>query len=179
MNYLYLHYYASMYYLKKRDYRYCVTELYSLLETQVSGLDVLLNIRIKNSIASILAENSKYDESTKIFKEILGESNTSEEYELMRIKVLYNVGKLQFMQEQYKEASITTQEAIDLSKKHHDMSVLGQLYYQKGSILEKLDHPAQEISAEYQRALFFFDLLGLDYYKKILQEYKQQFLVAQ
>lgn len=173
------HYYVSLYYLKKFDYRYCVTELYRLVDNQITGLDVLLSVRIKNSIAIILAENQRFDESMKIFQEILLENNTSEEYELMRIKVLYNVGKLQYSQDDHHNAFDTTTEAINLSLKHRDMSVLGQLYYQKGSILEKLDHPAQEISAEYQRALFFFDLLGLDYYKKILQEYKQQFLVAQ
>ncbi|MET3574211.1 helix-turn-helix domain-containing protein [Bhargavaea ullalensis] len=178
-HYLLFHQLVSLYYLKKIDYKYCVTELRNLINHQVGGLDVLLNLRIKNTIASILAENNFFEESTLIFKEILEENNASDEYELLRIKFLYNVGKLQFLQQQYNDAKATTEEAIELSLKHHDMLVLGQLYYQKGSILEKLGSPAGEIAAEYQRALFFFDLLGLDYYKKILQEYKQEFLVSQ
>ena len=177
--YLDSHYFVSLYYLKKHDYRYCVTELYQLVSgNQSSGVDVLLNVRIKNSIAIILAENERFNESMEIFQEILEENNTSEEYELMRIKVLYNIGKLRYSQGNFEEANVRTEEAVQLSIKHRDMSTLGQLYYQKGSILEKLGHSASEISENYQKALFFFDLLGLDYYKKILQEYKMQYLAA-
>lgn len=177
-SYLQFHYVVTLYYLKKHDYRYCVSELYNLINHEVSGLDVLLNVRIKNAIATILAENNKFEESTKIFKEILDENVTSEEHDSIRIKVLYNVGKLQYSQERYEEAYLTTEEGISLSVTRRDMSILGQLYYQKGSILEKLGHPASEISENYRKALFFFDLLGLDYYKKILQEYKMEYLAA-
>ena len=177
-NYLQFHYIVTLYYLKKHDYRYCVSELYNLIHHEVSGLDILLNVRIKNAIATIYAENNKFEESTIIFKEILEENVTSEEHDLIRIKVLYNVGKLQYSQEKYEEAYQTTEEGILLSITRRDMSILGQLYYQKGSILEKLGHPDSEISENYQRALFFFDLLGLDYYKKILQEHKMQYLAA-
>lgn len=176
--YLESYYYVSLYYLKKHDYRYCVTELYRLTDVEVNGMDVLLKTRIKNAIAIILAENNKHDEGMKIFKEILHEQVASDEYDKMRIIILYNVGKVEYLQASYDAALDTTQEAIKLSTTHKDMAILGQLYYQKGSILEKLGHSDSEISENYQRALFFFDLLGLDYYKKILQEYKMQYLAA-
>ncbi|WP_035001849.1 helix-turn-helix domain-containing protein [Bhargavaea cecembensis] len=176
--YLESYFYVSLYYLKKQDYRYCVTELYRLTDVNVTGMDILLKTRIKNAIAVILAENKKFDESMKIFEEILQEQVAADEYEIMKITILYNVGKLLYSQEKYEKAFEITEEGIRLSITQREMSALGQLYYQKGSILEKLGHSASEISENYQKALFFFDLLGLDYYKKILQEYKMQYLAA-
>ncbi len=176
--YLESYYFVSLYYLKKQDYRYCVTELYRLTGVKITGMDILLKTRIKNAIAIILAENNKFDESMKIFDEILQEQVAADEYEVMKITILYNVGKLLYSQEKYEKAFEITEQGIRLSIAQREMSVLGQLYYQKGSILEKLGHSASEISENYQKALFFFDLLGLDYYKKILQEYKMQYLAA-
>ncbi|SEJ52229.1 Helix-turn-helix [Bhargavaea ginsengi] len=174
--YLESYYYVSLYYLKKHDYRYCVTELYRLTDVEVNGMDVLLKTRIKNAIAIILAENSKHEEGMKIFKEILQEQVAAEEYDKMRITILYNVGKTQFVQKEYREALETTEEAIDLSIKHRDMSILGQLHYQQAQILEELERPFEEIQASYQKSRFFFDLLGLDYYKKILETKKGEYL---
>ncbi|MCW1928082.1 helix-turn-helix domain-containing protein [Bhargavaea beijingensis] len=176
--YLESYYFVCLYYLKKHDYRYCVTELYRLTDVKIDGMDVLLKTRIKNAIAIILAENHKFDESMKIFEEILQEQMASDEYEVMKITILYNVGKLRYEQKNYDKALEVTEEGIRLSIAQREMSVFGQLYYQKGAILEKLGHPDSEISENYQRALFFFDLLGLDYYKKILQEHKMQYLAA-
>ncbi|KZE37468.1 hypothetical protein AV656_12945 [Bhargavaea cecembensis] len=174
--YLESYYYVSLYYLKKHDYRYCVTELYRLTDVEVIGMDVLLKTRIKNAIAIILAENSKHEEGMKIFKEILQEQVAAEEYDKMRITILYNVGKTQFVLKEYQEALSTTDEAIGLSIKYRDMSILGQLHYQRAQILEELGSPFGEIQSSYQKARFFFELLGLDYYKKILETKKGEYL---
>lgn len=65
-----------------------------------------------------------------------------------------------------------------LSIKLSDMSILGQLHYQKAQILEELKQPAAAIRESYEKARFFFDLLGLDYYKKILETKKSQYLTS-
>lgn len=174
--YLESYYYVSLYYLKKHDYRYCVTELYRLTDVEINGMDVLLKTRIKNAIAIILAENNKHNEGMKIFKEILTEQVASDEYDKMRITILYNVGKVEYLKASYESALATTQEAIRLSTTHRDMSILGQLHYQQAQILEELQRPIEEIRASYQKARFFFDLLGLDYYKKILETKKGEYL---
>jgi hypothetical protein len=48
------------------------------------------------------------------------------------------------------------------------MALIGQLYYQKGECLERLEYDRTEIEDAYEKACFFFDILGIHAYKESL-----------
>lgn len=170
-------YYVAAYSLRKIDYSYCVTELSLILSQENFGLDIYLDLNIKNSLATIHAENGEYAKSINLFTEILDEKSDSEKVEHLKIKVLYNYGKLLFIKKEYHSSLQKTNHAIELSCKLADMSLLGQLHFQKASILEELNGSFQEISALYKKALFFVELLNLELYINILKEKKGKFLM--
>lgn len=47
------------------------------------------------------------------------------------------------------------------------MTLIGQLYYRKVECLEKLECDRAEIEDAYEKAYFFFDILGNQYIKRI------------
>ncbi|WP_280522389.1 hypothetical protein [Planomicrobium okeanokoites] len=170
--------YIAAYYLKKIDTNYCLTELSLLLRKTTIGMDVLLDLQIKNSIANIYSENKRYTESTKIFQEILNTDFKTKEGDKLKIKVFYNFGKMLFLKKEFENSLFQTDRGIDLSIEMADMSLLGQFYYQKGAIMEELSFQFEEIASYYQRAHFFFDLIGLEFHSKIIIEKKGTFLVS-
>ena len=48
------------------------------------------------------------------------------------------------------------------------MALIGQLYYQKGECLEKLEYDRAEIEDAYKKACFFFDILEIHALKEAL-----------
>lgn len=170
--------YVAEYYTKKIGADYCLTELLLLLRKKTEGMDFLLDLQIKNSIANILGENSRFDESLKIYKEILNEDLVSKEADKLKLKAFYNYGKLLFLRKNFESALHYTNEGINLSIALADMSLLGQYYYQKGALMEELLYPFEEIASIYQKSHFFLSLLSLDVYIKILEEKKVVFLSA-
>lgn len=171
--------FMAEYYLKKIDVRNCLTELYLLTKKELAGIDVLLDMHIKNSIANILAENKKYSESIEIYQDILNKNIDSSEADKLKLKILYNYGKVLYLKKAYTSSLLKTNQGIDLSLKLGNMSLLGQFYYQKGALLEETDACAMDIASAYKKAQFFFDLLELKIYKHILMDNKAEFLSSQ
>jgi HTH-type transcriptional regulator, pleiotropic regulator of extracellular virulence genes len=170
------HYYISAYYLKKISADTCLTELKLLLEKQHFGTDLLQDLYITNSIANIYGENSDYKSSIKYYQEILNASIDTKEYHLLTIKVLYNLSKSYYSNNQVDLSLSEVNKAIDISCKFNDMSLLGQLYYQKAQCLEELSYPDDSISQFYKKSLFFFELLNLSFYKEIVINKKKEYL---
>ncbi|WP_341963501.1 helix-turn-helix transcriptional regulator (plasmid) [Planococcus maritimus] len=167
----------ARYYIKEIDYRYCLIEFQILLSQTTSGMDVLLDFQIKNSIANILAENKIYDKSMELYEEILNENLKVKEADKLKIKAFFNYGKLLYLKQEYEDALVQANKGIELSIETGDMTILGQFYFEKASIMEKLLHDNLEISANYKRAQFFFRLLNLNKHLEILEEKKGGFLL--
>lgn len=72
------------------------------------------------------------------------------------------------MSDQFEEALYQVNEAIEASRYMGSMELIGQLYYQKGECLEKLEYSSDDIKEVYKKASFFFDLLDLHSYKETL-----------
>jgi HTH-type transcriptional regulator, pleiotropic regulator of extracellular virulence genes len=170
-------YYVSAYYLKKINSDTCLTELKLLLKQQTFGTNIIQDLFIQNSIANIYAEKRKFKESISYYDSILNTEIDSNEYTAFRIKVLYNLSKVLFLDNQIELSLSTLDKAIEELCKKNDMSLLGQVYFQKAECLEKLHYPFDEISECYKKALFFFKLLDLKYYEKIIHEKKQKYLI--
>lgn len=169
--------FISAYCLGKITHDYCLTELFLLLKNEISGTDLLLNLQIKNSIANILAENKRYSASIKLYNDILNDSEGIKEADKLRIKVLFNSGKLLYLNREFEAALIQANQGIDLSIGLADMSLLGQYYYLKGSIMEELSYSIVEISSTFEKSQLFFNLLNLETHKQILNEKKAKYLI--
>lgn len=163
------------YALKKYDADYCLAEMHSLLRKPMLSPDRELNLHIKNSIANILAEKGNFKDSYKLYKDILRDSINTKEADKIKIKTLYNYGKLLFLRKEFDSALEITGKGINLALVNSDLTLLGHLYYQKGSSMEELDYLKKDIIDSYTKSLFFFDLLNLDIYKDILLEKKSEF----
>lgn len=168
---------TASYYIKRINAESCKTELLLLLRKKLPGMDTLLDLHIKNSIANIYAENSAYKESIEIYQSILKESLDSPEAKNLKIKVIYNFGKLLYLKKEYSSSLNYTNQGINLSIEGNSMALLGQLYYQKGSLMEELKFSYEEIAPIYQKAEFFFEMLNLEIYMNILVENKSHFLL--
>ncbi|AIY06651.1 helix-turn-helix domain-containing protein [Planococcus kocurii] len=169
--------YMAAYYLKRIDADNCKTELLLLLRKKMPGMDNLLNLHIKNSIANIYAENNFFNKSIEIYQSILDEDLNTQEAENLKIKVIYNFGKLLYLKKDYASSLLYTDQGIKISIETANMSLLGQFYYQRGSLLEELDFSFEDITSSYKSAQFFFGLLNLDLYTNILLENKSNYLL--
>jgi HTH-type transcriptional regulator, pleiotropic regulator of extracellular virulence genes len=169
-------YNVSGYYLKKVDSATCLTELKLLLKKETYGTDILQDLLIKNSIANLYAEKREFKNSIKCYESILCANIDSREYNVLKVKVFYNLCKVLYLDNQIEHSLSKVDQAIEVLRQNRDMSLLGQIYFQKGECLEKLDYPIKDISDCYKNALFFFKLLKLPYYEKVIYEKKQQYV---
>ncbi|HCV52987.1 helix-turn-helix domain-containing protein [Exiguobacterium sp. UBA7533] len=164
--------------LNKIDYRTCIVVLRQLSEKYSSTFySPSMIIRIKSAIANLYSENKNYSHSRKVYEEIINLDFESEELVLDRIRILYNFSKTLFQLKDMQYALNITNEAIEQSLKYKDMSMLGQLYYQKGSCLENLNEDYDLIKKSYERAFVFFELLKMKEYQQIILTYKSKYII--
>lgn len=168
--------YVSQYYLKMIDATYCLTELNLLLKVKIFGIDPLMDFHIKNSIANILSEKHEYIKSKNIYYEILNKCLEQPNTEKLAIKTHYNLGKILYLTKDFQKSLYHTFKGINLSIESGDMSLLGQFYYQQGSLMEELGYEFNDISNVFSKSYFFFNLLDLEIYTKILKEHKAHYL---
>ncbi|PEI87727.1 transcriptional regulator [Bacillus pseudomycoides] len=161
-------YYLAAYMLKKINYEYCILELKKLLNQELAGIDVFQNLYMENAIANIYAENGYFKKSIELFEDILKQLESLHSNEELAVKVRYNHAKALYLDERYEEALYQVTKAIEISCRINNMSLIGQLQYQKGECLEKLGNAKEGIQEAYEKALFFFDLLELHEYKDTL-----------
>lgn len=154
--------------IEKIDYEYCILELKKLLNQQLTGIDVYQNLYIENAIANIYAENSYFKKSIELFEDILKQLETLHDNEEFDVKVRYNHAKALYLDEQYEESLYQVNKAIEISCQINSMALIGQLYYQRGECLGKLEYDGAEIEDAYKKASFFFDILEMHAYKEAL-----------
>lgn len=182
LGYYYAHfikwaYIIAGYYIKKVDFQECVTELLNLLDTShpLFGHD-FQDLKIKNSLAIIYAENEKYQESLDEFNSILNFKDFLNQQPRFHIKIHYNLSKLYFLKHEIEESLAHSSEGITISEKEEDMSMLGHLYFQKGMCLEEKNEDILEIRNCYRKSLLIFQLLGRENYVQMTKDKKGEFL---
>ncbi|MFD0047777.1 helix-turn-helix domain-containing protein [Actinomycetes bacterium NPDC127524] len=129
------------------------------------------DIQVLNSLAIIYSEekqseNAKenFDLSLKVYKNSLLVTDTS-----IYVRICYNSSKFLFSLNEYSEALSYCNKGIEHCKQHHSTFLFGELLYQKGSILIKLNDKENGINfLEY--ACVLFQVLNRTDYLKIVQE---------
>jgi len=170
-------YYLSSYRLKKIDYRTCIiglqqlSEHYSTLHYSPSMI-----LRIKSAIAILHFENKSYKHSRTVYEELMELDFDSDELIVERIRIHYNYSKILMKLNAVEKALFIVEEAIKISLFEKDMSLLGQLYSQKGECQELLDFSFDEISNSYTKAFLLFDLMDIREYRQIILETKFEFI---
>ncbi|MDA1506347.1 transcriptional regulator plcR [Bacillus cereus group sp. TH36-2LC] len=161
-------YHVAAYMLKKIDYEYCILELKKLLNQQLAGIDVYQNLYIENAIANIYAENGYFKKSIELFEGILKQLESLHDNEEFDVKVRYNHAKALYLDNQYEQALYQVNKAIEISCRINSMALIGQLYYQRGECLERLEYDEAEIEDTYKKASFFVDILEMHAYKEAI-----------
>ncbi len=149
-------YHVAAYILKKIDYEYCILELKKLLNQQLAGIDVYQNLYIENAIANIYAENSYFKKSIELFEDILKQLDVLHDNEEFEVKVRYNHAKALYLDNQYEESLYQVNKAIEISCRINSMALIGQLYYQRGECLGKLEYDEAEVEDAYKKGKFLF-----------------------
>ena len=76
----------------------------------------------------------------------------NEEFE---VKVRYNHAKALYLDNQYEESLYQVNKAIEISCRINSMALIGQLYYQRGECLGKLEYDGAEVEDAYKRQASF------------------------
>ncbi|MGM7722955.1 helix-turn-helix domain-containing protein [Metabacillus sp. Hm71] len=171
-------YIVSSYYLKKMDFHSSINKLNALLDHShpLYGQD-FLDFKIQNSIAIIFAENQLYQESLEQYHILLSYKDFLSQHFRFHIKIYYNLSKLYFLLNDYEKSLTFANLGIKMSVLNEDISMAGQLYFQKGMSLEGLIKDTSEIKQSYQNSFFIFQLLNRDNYMEMVKEQKGKFLV--
>jgi len=174
------HFYFSLcaFRLQKIDYRTCIVELQNLFEKYATTYySPSMLIRIKSAIANIYYENKSYHHGMRVYGELLNLNYDSDELMIARIRVLYNFSKVLLQLKKADEALSYLEEGIETSLRYKDMSLLGQLLYQKGSALEMLGAPINSIQETFTKAYIMFEMLGMTEYQQIMRDKQKHFLL--
>lgn len=175
---LYKYYFhLSSYRLNKIDFRTCIVELQKLSDLYSTAYySPKMLIRLKSAIATMYYENKNFKRGISVYKELLNLNFDNDELMIDRIRILYNFSKILLDMEQISEALIYIEEGIHDSLRFKDMSLLGQLLFQKASSLELQQGDLQEIKETYTKAYLLFDLLGMNEYKDIITSSKMHYI---
>lgn len=177
---LYKYYFhLCAYRLNKTDFRTCIIELQNLSDkysTIYYSPDMI--VRIKAAIANIYYENKSYKHSLRVYEEILRLNFDNDEMVLNKIRIQYNFSKILIELKKPETALTYVNDGIEKSIKFKDMSLLGQLLFQKGACLELTNSSLKSTSEVYQKAYLLFDLLNMTEYKQIMLEKKSHYLTT-
>jgi len=175
---LYKYYFhLCAYRLNKTDFRTCIIELQNLSDkysTIYYSPDMI--VRIKAAIANIYYENKSYKHSLRVYEEILRLNFDNDEMILNKIRIQYNFSKILIELKKPETALAYVNDGIKQSIKFKDMSLLGQLLFQKGACLELINSSFKSTSEVYQKAYLLFELLDMTEYKQIMLEKKLHYL---
>ncbi|WP_214804261.1 MULTISPECIES: helix-turn-helix domain-containing protein [unclassified Exiguobacterium] len=167
---LYKYYFhLCAYRLEKIDYRTCIVELQKLSEVySTMYYSPKMLIRLKSAIATLYYENKNFKRGIAVYKDLLMLNFDNDELMIDRIRILYNFSKMLLDMNQISKALTYIEEGIFDSLRFKDMSLLGQLLFQKASALEFSNADLTEIKDAYTKAYLLFDLLGMKEYKEII-----------
>ncbi|HFK1528044.1 TPA: helix-turn-helix domain-containing protein [Bacillus cereus] len=129
-------------------------------------------ISIMNSIAIIHAENEDYEKSINILKQSLINFNKIEfprEKEI-KLRLMHTLTKCLHLANQYEEAIKYSEIGIKLAINMNTLYLLGELFFEKGAILLKVQH-SNEVGLTYiKKALFIFELTERKQYIKMIKD---------
>ena len=132
------HFFRSSQLIGLISWEECVEHLELLLLSKERNKVHFQNLRIKNVIANVYAENGDYKEALKHYTDILNADIRLEAYRRFKLKVYFNLSKLYFYEKLYEQSIETAEKGIKLSKELEDISMLGNLYIQASQSLLKL-----------------------------------------
>ncbi|WP_029331635.1 helix-turn-helix domain-containing protein [Exiguobacterium oxidotolerans] len=176
---LYSYYFQiCAYRMNKIDFRTCIVEL-QLLTDKYTKLyySPKMVLRLKSAIATLYYEKKHYLHGLKVYEELIDLNFESEEFIVEKIRILYNTSKVLLDLKRPSDALKYIENGIVECLRFKDMSLLGQLYYQKAYTLELLKSSASDISDSYKKAYLLFDILKMNEYKQILLDKKKSFLI--
>ncbi|PEI37425.1 helix-turn-helix domain-containing protein [Bacillus pseudomycoides] len=129
-------------------------------------------INIVHSIAVIHAENKEYEKSINILKKILNNFNKIDfpKNKEIQLKIIYNLTKCLHNICEHEEAIKYSDMGIKLAININSLYLLGELYFEKGSNLLKLEHPQKDGLNDIKKALFIFELTERKQYIKIIKD---------
>ena len=167
---LYLYYlHISAYRMDKIDYRTCIVEL-QLLADKYTTLyySPKMLLRLKSAIATLYYEKRHYSHGLRAYEELINLNFDSDELLVEKIRILYNTSKVLIELKRPADALKYIDDGIQTCLRFKDMSLLGQLYYQRAYALELLDSSESQIRESYKKAYLLFDILNMNEYKQIL-----------
>jgi HTH-type transcriptional regulator, pleiotropic regulator of extracellular virulence genes len=168
-------YYVAAFELNIMSFTDFYNGIKKLLNMSVTGSEIYQEFSILNSLAIACINNDRIEESIEYYQQILSNDYVEEDLQTF-IKVSYNYSKLLYSRMQYHKALELINKSINLSIKMNSMYLLGQLYYQRGLIKEKMGDTTEAIAEDIEKALFFFKMQNLDLYVGILYKNKSEYL---
>ncbi|KMJ56907.1 hypothetical protein AB685_19500 [Bacillus sp. LL01] len=133
------HFYRSSYAKGNITWQVCVENLTFLINDKSIFKQQFQDLKIKNVIANILADNGVYNRALNIYKEILSHNLDMDSYHRFTLKIYFNLSKMHFFDMKYKESLEVAEKGIKGSLRLEDFSVLGNLYTQAAQSLVQLD----------------------------------------
>lgn len=160
------------------DYRTCIIELQRLAEKCVQYFySPKMIFRIKSAIATIYYEKNHFNYGLKVYEDLLTFSYDTDEILVEKIRLLYNLSKVLVELKQNERALKHLDDGIYLSIRFKDMSLLGQLYYQKAYLMEQDSPESQEVTDSFVKAYTIFDILGMTEYKNLVIKFHKTHLI--
>lgn len=132
------HYFRSSQIIGLISWEECVEHLKQLLLSKEINKVHFQDLRIKNVIANVCAENRDYKEAQKHYNDILNTNIKLEAFQRFKLKVYFNLSKLYFYEKLYEQSIEIAEKGIKLSKELEDISMLGNLYLQASQSMFKL-----------------------------------------
>ncbi|MEF7558171.1 helix-turn-helix domain-containing protein [Bacillus thuringiensis] len=152
-----------------------LTLLNNALKITVTNIDFLTEreIDIMQTMAIFHAENKEYKESINILKRCLNNFDKLDfpRDKEIKLKIIYNLAKCLNYTYQYEEAKKYIDKGIKLAINLNTLYLLGELYYEKGSNLLKLEKSnKEEVADNMKTALFIFELTKNEKKLQIIKE---------
>ena len=149
--------------------------LNNALKLTLTNVDFLSEreIDIMQTMAIFHAENKEYKESINILKRCLNNFDKLDfpRDKEIKLKIIYNLAKCLNYTYQYEEAKKYIDKGIKLAINLNTLYLLGELYYEKGSNLLKLEQSnKEEVADNMKTALFIFELTKNEKKLQIIKE---------
>lgn len=170
------HYFRSSYAKGSITWQACVDNLTILINDKSIYKQQFQDMKIKNVIANILAENGVYNNAQNIYNEILSHKLDMDSYHRFTLKIYFNLSKMHFFELKYKESLEVAEKGIMESLRLEDISILGNLYTQAAQSLMQLDGGSSVVIDYLKKAKVIFTLLKrenyLDFINSLLKKAK-------
>lgn len=163
------HYFRSAQLIGKITWDESVKELSNIIKQKSVHKLKFQDIKIKNVIANILAENDKSIEAENIYEEILYTNIDLDSFKRYKLKVYFNLSKLHFYEKNYKKSIQIADKGIENSLKLKDITVLGNLYIQAAQSMLNINYPIKEIRQYIENAKYIFKLLDKEWYLEFIE----------